>query len=644
MRYAAILMAVLAMSSLGCLERELFTGEPKGIRSAVVQTTEDQPPTRVVDWLFVIDDSISMADKQAVLAASLEHAGWYASRCLSPDLAREVAPIDGECPAGYSRNVLLPTFSGTGGSVGLISTSLEAGGEACAEANRRAHLADAVPEEEAARTSGGQIVAQLKRIGEAGCGYEAPLEALYRFLVDPEPPARIITRGEELDKTTVAEGLDEELLRQRAAFLHPFSHLVIVILTDEDDCSVLDSGDAWKMGAPAGLAAGAAAADQDPVNLRCWDQQRRFGKTWLQPVAKYTRALTSPTVTARNGETVPNPLFAHGRTRDMISVIAITGVPYQLITKAQGAAVLGPAELEAAGTWKALLGDGVTPADAHLRTSVEPRPGLPLPGQGWDPVHGHEVLDPRADDLQPACIFALPEPRPCTGTSACECSGEAGHASPLCREPDGTYGTVQRAAKAVPPPRLLEFVRSLGGQGFLGSICPLQATDPKAPGFGYASVFQTSHHERYGREWDLSCFMSSLPVSPQGVPRCKLLELHEGLVDCSALGRKDVGGAYREQFLRDQHRWDRRNEVSVCEIPAMPGDPRTPGSPAYACSHDAQPELTDVGYCYIDPKLELGAASLVQACTGGHERRVRLLPRNLPRPGTTTTLFCDYGE
>ena len=28
-------------------------------------------------------------------------------------------------------------------------------------------------------------------VGEHGCGYEAPLEAMYRFLVDPEPPVSV---------------------------------------------------------------------------------------------------------------------------------------------------------------------------------------------------------------------------------------------------------------------------------------------------------------------------------------------------------------------------------------------------------------------------------------------------------------------
>ena len=672
---------ILAATSIGCLEREIFTGEPKGVQPAVARTTEEQPPTKGTDWLFIIDDSISMADKQAVLAASIEHAAWYATRCLSPDLTRDVAPLDGECPAGFNRTVLLPSFSS--GSFGLITTSLEAGGEACAESNRRAHLAAPVSQEEAARTSGGQLVAQLNHVGEEGCGYEAPLEALYRFLVDPEPPARVTTRGDGNSRVTVAEGIDEELLRQRAAFLHPFSHLVIVILTDEDDCSVNDHGDAWKIGDAPGLAKGTAACanpddpccrscdseetippngctplENDPIcstsprsapeddsaNLRCWEQRRRFGTSWLQPIERYTRALTSPTITARNGDTVPNPLFANGRTRDMITVLAITGVPSQLIARDDGS-VLGPADLERDDIWRILMGQGtIPPMDAHLRVSVQPRQGLLLPGEGWDPIHGHEVINPRGDDLQPSCIFALPEPRACSGEASCECRDEPGFESPLCREADGSYGTVQRSAKAVPPSRILEFVRSLGSQGFLGSVCPLQTTDPKASGFGYASAFRTSHDERYGREWDLSCFMSALPVDARGVPKCKLLELHDSVVDCSALGRKDVGGAYREQFLRDQHRWDRRNEVSVCEIPAMPGDPRDPSSPAYACAHEGQPELDDVGYCYIDPQLDLGNPALVAACAAGHERRVRLLPRNLQRPGTTTTLFCDYGD
>src|SRR5690606_10871913 len=31
----------------------------------------------------------------------------------------------------------------------------------------------------------------LEAVGETGCGYEAQLESVYRFLVDPEPPQSV---------------------------------------------------------------------------------------------------------------------------------------------------------------------------------------------------------------------------------------------------------------------------------------------------------------------------------------------------------------------------------------------------------------------------------------------------------------------
>src|SRR5690606_39068652 len=92
------------------------------------------------------------------------------------------------------------------------------------------------------------IASQIIAAGEDGCGYEAPLEAMYRFLVDPQPPLSVSVIGEGMARETLAEGITEELLARRAEFFPPFSSLTVIIATDEDDCSVMDSGDAWKMG------------------------------------------------------------------------------------------------------------------------------------------------------------------------------------------------------------------------------------------------------------------------------------------------------------------------------------------------------------------------------------------------------------
>ncbi|HWP07659.1 MAG TPA: hypothetical protein VNN72_18035, partial [Polyangiaceae bacterium] len=79
---------------------------------------------------------------------------------------------------------------------------------------------------------------EINAAREHGCGYEAQLESWYRFLVDPEP----VTTLDHTDDTATAIRGDTNIivLAQRQAFLRPDSVLAIVMLTDENDCSVVD--------------------------------------------------------------------------------------------------------------------------------------------------------------------------------------------------------------------------------------------------------------------------------------------------------------------------------------------------------------------------------------------------------------------
>src|SRR6185295_9118538 len=97
-------------------------------------------------------------------------------------------------------------------------------------------------------------------VGEHGCGYEASLESWYRFLIDPEPPANVTRAGDvtvRSSKLTVnadgstgaCVGCDEALLAQRKAFLRPDSLVAIVMLSDENDCSIRDDQVGWFVGA-----------------------------------------------------------------------------------------------------------------------------------------------------------------------------------------------------------------------------------------------------------------------------------------------------------------------------------------------------------------------------------------------------------
>ena len=81
-------------------------------------------------------------------------------------------------------------------------------------------------------------------VGQHGCGYEASLEAAYRFLIDPEPYDTICRRHDlrRPRHSACSNGTDQALLQQRADFLRPDSLVSVVLVTDENDCSIIDGG------------------------------------------------------------------------------------------------------------------------------------------------------------------------------------------------------------------------------------------------------------------------------------------------------------------------------------------------------------------------------------------------------------------
>ena len=218
---------------------------------------------------------------------------------------------------------------------------------------------------------------QVRAAGELGCGYEQQLESWYRFLVDPEPVQSMDNDG----VNGVRVGVNEVVLTQREAFLRRDSLLAIVMLTDENDCSIVDedgsqgwlvgykggaSVNNWRMpastyscklnpndpccrpcivGPKAGCgdnaAEGCPAGDylslaEDSMNQRCFNQMQRFGIDLLYPTNRYVDAITSNVIDPRmNGDEVPNPLFAPGplgepaRERGLVFLAGIVGVPWQ---------------------------------------------------------------------------------------------------------------------------------------------------------------------------------------------------------------------------------------------------------------------------------------------------------------------------
>jgi hypothetical protein len=432
-----------------------------------------------LDLLFTIDNSRSMADKQALLALAVPDLVEALVNPPCVDEAGVPAPKQPKgplelCPTPGTRRSQRPIFDM---HIGVISSSLGGhGSDACPDLetsscssglpnlsnNDRGRLltrkdpcltGDVAsyqnkgflawdpagllePSGEKDMTAlSGALRDMVTGAGQIGCGYEAQLESWYRFLVDPEPYASLST----LEGKATPEGIDTVLLTQRADFLRPDSMLMIVLLSDENDCSIKEHGQfyfAAKQKNPNGAAfhlprprsecavnpndpcckscgqdPGNCPVDptcfdasdnvkvltdiEDNTNLRCFDQKRRFGIDFLYPIERYTTALQSVTVPNRAGDLVPNPLFSDLNPSDansfvrspgQIFLVGVVGVPWQDIARdptdlAKGfkdAYELLNKDENGMNAWDLILGEPsqyVPPKDPHMIESIEPRSG-----------------------------------------------------------------------------------------------------------------------------------------------------------------------------------------------------------------------------------------------------------------------------
>lgn len=281
--FGAVLTALATMGS-GCLTRPV--GQQPPTTKLNFTSTVSQQAVDKVDLLFMIDNSASMGDKQTILAEAVPNLiqGLLTPACVNPTtdppspVGQNADPNGNKgnnynCPAGSE-----PEFSPvTDMHIGIISSSLGSfGGDVCPDQGRfndRAHLL-------AGQKGGGEVAAakpsnflawfpsnlenqDTKRhpppanpttdiaalntafqelvvgVEQTGCGLEAQLESMYRFLIQPDPWLTVkLDQFNQADLGSVANGdVDVELLTQRADFLRPDSLVAIIMLTDEEDSS-----------------------------------------------------------------------------------------------------------------------------------------------------------------------------------------------------------------------------------------------------------------------------------------------------------------------------------------------------------------------------------------------------------------------
>ncbi|APR83734.1 Hypothetical protein A7982_09083 [Minicystis rosea] len=572
------------------------------------------PPVTIVDKVDIvlgIDNSRSMADKQDILSLALSD--LITSLTNPPCVDANQQPIANQpasgldmCPAGSAR--LVAPINDI--HVGIVTTSLGGhGSDSCPDQetvtgscpggtinttnNDKGHLVSRTdpcgggtvstyqnqgflawdptqklipPGEPNTANFTTSIRDMVTGVGQIGCGYESQLESWYRFLIDPDPYQTITVEPSTL--RTTPQGIDDILLQERKDFLRPDSLLAILMLSDENDCSIKEYGQYWfaaqqrdpgnpnknfylpkprsecavnpndeccrscgqdQTGCPADPnCTGSLDAQTDDVNLRCWDQKRRFGIDFLYPVDRYVNGLSSATVPNRSGDLVPNPVFSNldpstypnAGTRDpgLVILAGIVGVPWQDLARDPGDLTKGYKTAEelahknnGINTWDVILGDPanyVAPLDPHMiespnaRTGTNPITGTTLApptnaaGAGSDAINGHEYtpglvdgVQVVPDDLQYACIFPLVNPRDCVNTpNPCDCA-DPKNDNPLCEPTDAanptTTRTQQARAKAYPGLRQLNVIRDLGPQGVAGSICPVQQVDSSRSDYAY---------------------------------------------------------------------------------------------------------------------------------------------------------------
>jgi hypothetical protein len=451
-----VLAPLLAVSS-ACLDRPI--GRPEPVTTNIFVDRITQTSVDKIDLLFMIDNSISMSDKQEILQAAVPD---LVSRLVNPicvdSMGGQFPPPapGGLCPQGQSQefnpitNINIGVVSSSLGDVGAnVACPTQGFPRYVADRIDLAHLMGSLERGRgAANTTEGFLAwragttdltdfnrdfqQMVRDVGENGCGWEASLESWYRFLVDPYPyqqlvrvqcPGSTSTGTNCVQQATDASNrilLDETLLAQRAAFLRPDSLVAIIMLTDENDCSMQVGNQTWVVAAiddsrpmfrgsalcetdpnakccyscPLGPPEGCQAdpicnantqagtlqnrlpANADGQNLRCFQQKRRFGVDFLYPTRRYVNALQNLDICWNDlelsrdncapGDIVPNPLYVGGRSQDLVFFGGIVGVPWQAIDSDVDAnnRPLPPGqlrfqnatELQLNGTWDQILG------------------------------------------------------------------------------------------------------------------------------------------------------------------------------------------------------------------------------------------------------------------------------------------------
>jgi hypothetical protein len=186
--------------------------------------------TGKLDVLFVVDDSGSMAEEQATLVSELPRIVRVLATGDRDDDGVQDAPAVADLHVG-----VVTTNMGVGGFAvptcgesplfgddGVLRTDGSGGGPDCAARYPRVLRYDGTG---APETTAAQLGC-LATVGTSGCGFEQQLEAGLKALTPSASPLRFVA-----GTTGHGDGSNAGFLRDDAA-------LAIVLVTDEEDCSI----------------------------------------------------------------------------------------------------------------------------------------------------------------------------------------------------------------------------------------------------------------------------------------------------------------------------------------------------------------------------------------------------------------------
>ena len=281
-----------ALVGFGCLSRPIAEVQPEVLPTFISKI--NLKGVDKVDLLFAIDNSASMADKQQILGLAIPK---LVGRLINPLCRKDLGTGDvvgsstaGDCTtlAAGDETIRAEFPAVKDLHVGIVSSALGSrGGYAACKPKDPAQFpfqrhvddggrliyrtkgsntnSDGAPVSEAAANGGflayytktdkpsadaspianandfvTRFTSMITGVQEYGCGFEAQLESVYRFLFQPDPytgvKVSMVDQGNgQFAEQVALDGIDSTILEQRRKFLRPDSLLAVVMVTDEND-------------------------------------------------------------------------------------------------------------------------------------------------------------------------------------------------------------------------------------------------------------------------------------------------------------------------------------------------------------------------------------------------------------------------